>query len=45
MFDDSYGFACGIDSTVYKTTYGGLNWIYVGSIGKPINDIDFAYED
>jgi hypothetical protein len=44
MFDDSYGFACGIDSTVYKTTYGGLNWIYVGSIGKPINDIDFAYD-
>ena len=42
MLDYSYGFACGTDSAVYKTTDDGENWIYFGSLGKSINDIDLT---
>ena len=39
-----YGFMCGVDSAVYQTTNAGETWDYFGSLGEPINDIDFTYD-
>jgi photosystem II stability/assembly factor-like uncharacterized protein len=37
-----FGFICCTDSNIYKTTDAGDSWTYFGSLGKPINDIDFG---
>ena len=37
------GIMCGVDSTVYKTTDGGENWTFFGSLGKSIKDMDIRY--
>jgi len=38
------GYAGGIDGIVFKTTDIFDNWINIGSIGKPINDISFIID-